>query len=74
MARALRNSAVVTGSATAAGTSAALPDGVRDTDDRIVYLVRHIEDVTVRDHALHRVVLEQRPTRMAAQDERELPR
>ena len=39
-----------------------------------VYLVGDVEDVAVRDHALHRVVVEQRPTRMAAQDERELPR
>src|SRR5215210_8860347 len=52
----------------------ALPDGVRDADDRTVYLVRDVEDVAVRDHALHRVVVEQRLTCIAAQDERRLPR
>src|SRR5829696_4443764 len=56
------------------GHLAALPDGVRDVGDRTVYVVRDVEDVAVRDHALHRVVVEQRPTRMAAQDERQLPR
>ena len=39
-----------------------------------VHLVGDVENVAVRDQALRRVVVEQRPTRMAAQDERELPR
>src|SRR5215211_6764770 len=56
------------------GHLAALPDGVRDVGDRTVYLVRDVEDVAVCDHAFHRVVVEQRPRRMAAQDERQLPR
>ncbi len=56
------------------GRLAALPDGVRDADDPTVYIVRDVEDVAVGDRALYRVVVEQRPGRMAAQDERQLPR
>jgi hypothetical protein len=74
MTREFRRSAVVAGSATAAGSLAALPDGVRDADDPAVYIVRDVEDVAVCDRALHGVVVEQRPGRIAAQDERQLPR
>src|SRR5918994_2156484 len=56
------------------GRLAALPDGVRDADDSTVYIVRDVEDVAVCDRALHGVVVEQRPGRIAAQDERQFPR
>jgi hypothetical protein len=36
-------------------------------------MVRDVEDVAVRDGALHRVIVEQRPWRVAPQDERQLP-
>ena len=39
-----------------------------------VHLVGDVENVAVRDQALRRIIVEQRPTRVAAQDERELPR
>ena len=55
------------------GYRAALPHGVGYVDNPTMYLVRDVEDVAVRDHALHRVVVEQRSTRMPAQDEREHP-
>jgi len=39
---------------------ASLPDGVRNTNNSAVDLVRHVEGVTVRDQALQSVILEQR--------------
>ena len=49
---------------------AALPEGVRDVDDRSVHLVGDVKNVAVRDQALRHIIVEQRPTRVAAQDER----
>ena len=52
---------------------AALAHRIRNVHDRRVHLVGDVEHVAVGDMALDRIVVEQRPMRVAAQDERQLP-
>jgi hypothetical protein len=50
-----------------------LPDRIRDADDCFVNLVRDVENMLVRNHALNCVIVEERLIRMATQDKRKLP-
>ena len=74
MARAFRTSAAAIGSTTAGCTSRRCRAALAASTIDAVHLVGDVEHVAVGDAALRRIVVEQRPLRVAAQDERQLPR
>src|SRR5215471_2556457 len=50
------------------GYFTALPDSFRDVHNRVVDLVRNLQDMAVRDRSFHRVAVEQRAAPMTAQN------